>query len=52
MNRSEFVIPCVCGATFQAHERETVCPACGREIALEWGRDPVVVSGKPEEPKP
>jgi hypothetical protein len=52
MNRSEYVIPCVCGATIRSHERETTCPACGRVIALEWGAPPLIVSGKPEEAKP
>lgn len=35
---SQFHIPCLCGAEVCSHERETRCPACGRWLAVEWGK--------------
>jgi hypothetical protein len=46
MSQSTYVIPCVCGATVPTPERESPCPACGRILAVEWGSEPVVFTGK------
>ncbi len=34
---STFEIPCLCGAVVSSHQRESRCPKCGRELAVEWG---------------
>lgn len=37
---SVFVAECLCGRRFETPNRECMCPACGRHIYLDWGRDP------------
>jgi hypothetical protein len=50
--QSRFHIPCLCGATVLTHARETRCERCGRQIVLEWGKEPVVIEAKrSEEPR-
>jgi hypothetical protein len=34
---SVYSADCLCGRHFEAKSREYVCPACGRQIFLEWG---------------
>jgi hypothetical protein len=43
---------CLCGRGIATPTRETVCPECGRQIVLEWGKDPVVLKdSERKEPK-
>jgi hypothetical protein len=34
---SVYSADCLCGRHFETKSRDYVCPACGRQIFLEWG---------------
>jgi hypothetical protein len=33
---SLYSLDCVCGRQLHSQSRDLVCPACGREIQIEW----------------
>ena len=37
-DKSEFLLPCLCGELVRTHEPQTVCPKCGRSLeVVGWG---------------
>jgi hypothetical protein len=38
-DHSVFIADCLCGTPFETRLRYYICPACGRHIILEWGKD-------------
>lgn len=33
---SHYQVTCECGVKLKPHEKECVCPNCGRTIVIEW----------------
>lgn len=34
--QSHYQLTCECGVKLKPHEKECVCPECGRKIRIEW----------------